>query len=341
MKNNDAYESILEMYEGKPFTVSKVADSLLRVLRFQFTPEEAELAVKVGLKGGKLDQIQERSGIEKNKLKNMLNTMADKGTMWISPGTEDPTYQTIGVAGPGLLETGGWGNVRFPHSIQLLKALYAFQLDFAKNILGEMPFSVAQVWTTPAALPDDADSNENVAEKIKEAGYWGVSTCSCRLPHWIADPGNHCEHLLETCLFMSDIARWGVEHGICREITYDEVLEILRKCNEDGLVHTYDPNDFICNCCPDCCVLQIGAREPGAKVLEPSAFVAKVDDSTCNSCNTCADRCPFGAIEVNVHALVDINKCLGCGVCFPTCSTDSIHFVRRAKVEEPSTEAVI
>jgi Pyruvate/2-oxoacid:ferredoxin oxidoreductase delta subunit len=258
--------------------------------------------------------------------------------MWISPGTEDPTYKTIGVAGPGLLETGGWGNVRFPHSIQLLKALYAFQLDFAKNILGEMPFSVAQVWTTPAALPDDADPNENVAEKIKEAGYWGVSTCSCRLPHWIADPGNHCEHLLETCLFMSDMARWGVEHGICREITYDEVLYILQKCNEDGLVHTYDPNDFICNCCSDCCVLQIGGREPGAKVLEPSAFVAQVDDSTCNSCNTCADRCPFGAIEVNAHALVDINKCLGCGVCFPTCSTDSIHFVRRAKAEELSSK---
>lgn len=341
MKNNDAYEAILEMYEGKPFTTSKVADSLIEVLRFQFTPEEAELAVKVGLRGGKLGQIHERSGIEKNKLKKMLNTMADKGTMWISPGKEDPTYRTIGVAGPGLLETGGWGNVRFPHSIQLLKALYAFQLDFAKNILGEMPFSVAQVWTTPAALPEDADPNENVAEKIKEAGYWGVSTCSCRLPHWIADPGNHCEHLLETCLFMSDIARWGVEHGICREITYDEVLEILRKCNEDGLVHTYDPDDFICNCCSDCCVLQIGDREPGAKVLEPSAFVAQVDDSTCNSCNTCADRCPFGAIEINAHALVDINKCLGCGVCFPTCTTKSIRFVRRPKTEELSSKAVV
>jgi len=340
MKNGNAYESILEMYEGKPFKTSKVADTLIEVLRLQFTPEEAELAVKVGLKGGKLDQIQERTGIEKSKLKKMLNTMADKGTMWISPGIEDPTYQTIGVAGPGLLETGGWGNVRFPHSIQLLKALNTFKLDFAKNILGKMPFSVAQVWTTPDALPDDAEPSENVAEKIKEAGYWGVSTCSCRLPHWVADPGNHCEHLLETCLFMKDIARWGVEHGLCREITYDEVLEILRKCNGDGLVHTYDPNDFICNCCPDCCVLQIGAGEPGAKVLEPSAFVAQVDDSTCSACSTCSDRCPFGAIQVNEYAFVDVDKCLGCGVCFPTCTTESIRFARRPKAEEPSLETV-
>lgn len=340
MKDSSAYESMLEMYKGKPFETSKVADTLIEVLRLQFTPEEAELAVKVGLKGGKLDQIQERTGIEKNKLKKMLSTMADKGTMWISPGTEDPTYRTIGIAGPGLLETGGWGNVRFPHSIKLLKALYMFQLDFAKNVLGEMPFSVAQVWTTPAALPDDAEPKENVAERIREAGYWGVSTCSCRLPHWVADPGNHCEHLLETCLFMGDMARWGVEHGICREITYDEVLEILRKCNEDGLVHTYDPNDFICNCCSDCCVLQIGAREPGARVLEPSAFVAQVDDSTCSACSNCSDRCPFGAIQVDEYALVNVDKCLGCGVCFPTCTTESIRFVRRTKAEEPSLETV-
>ena len=340
MNNNDAYESILEMYEGKPFTVSKVADSLLEVLRFQFTPEEAELAVKVGLKGGKLDEIQARTGIEKNKLKKMLNTMADKGTMWIRPGKEDPTYRTIGVAGPGLLETGGWGNIRFPYSVQLMKALYEFQLDFATKILAKIPFSVAQVWTTPAALPADAEPNQNVAERIKEAGYWGVSTCSCRLPHWIADPGNHCDHLVETCLFLGDMARWGVEHGMCREITYQNAIEILQKCNEEGLVHTYDPNEFICNCCPDCCVLQVGNREPGAKVLQPSEFVAQIDESTCNACSNCADRCPFGAIEVNAHALVDINKCLGCGVCFPTCSTDAIHFVRRAKAEEPSTEAV-
>jgi hypothetical protein len=126
MKTIDAYQSLLDMYDGSPFKTSRVADSLIEVLRLQFTPEEADLATKVGLKGGKLDQIQERTGIEKTKLKKMLGTMADKGTMWISPGKEDPTYRTIGVAGPGLLETGGWGNVRFPHSVQLMKALYAF-----------------------------------------------------------------------------------------------------------------------------------------------------------------------------------------------------------------------
>jgi NAD-dependent dihydropyrimidine dehydrogenase PreA subunit len=258
----------------------------------------------------------------------MLNTMADKATAWISPGQEDPDYRTVWIAGPGLVETGGWGNIRFPHSVQLLKALHRFEVEFAKKSLPITSYPV-QVWTTPAALPDDAEPKENVAERIKAAGCWGISTCSCRLPHWVADPGNHCNHLLETCLFMGDVARWGVEHGMCREITYDEVVDLLRRCNEDGLVHTYDPLDFICNCCSDCCVFHVCLKETGHNPLTPSPFVARIDESTCSACGTCADRCPFGAIEVNASATVDPDKCLGCGVCFPTCTTGSVSFTRR------------
>jgi electron transport complex protein RnfB len=327
MTEKDVYQQLFDKYARVP-GVSETADSLMELLRLQFTPEEAELALKVGSRGRKLHEIQESTGIEKGNLRGMLNTMADKGTMWISPGQKDPDYKTIGIAGPGLLETGGWGNVRFPHSVQLMKALHKFQSDFSRECLPRINFPV-QVWLTPAALPDDADITENVAEMIKKAGYWGVSTCSCRLPHWVADPGNHCHHLLETRIFMGDMARWGVEHGMCREITYEGAVELLRKCNEDGLVHSYDPNDFICNCCSDCCVFHVGIRQTGAKLLQPSNFVAHIDDSTCQACGTCAERCPMGAIEVNDHASADKRKCIGCGVCFPTCSSNSIRFIRR------------
>lgn len=327
MIDKDVYQQLFDKYARVP-GISEMADSFMELLRLQFTPEEAALALKVGTRGRKLSKIQERSGIEKGKLKGMLNTMADKGTMWITPGQSDPDYKTIGIAGPGLIETGGWGNVRFPHSVQLMKALHRFQIDFSRECLPKINFPV-QVWLTPAALPDDADPTENVAEMIKGAGMWGVSTCSCRLPHWVTDPGNHCTHLLETCLFMGDMARWGIEHGMCRKITYKEAVELLRKCNEDGLIHSYDPNDFICNCCSDCCVFHVGIRQTGAKLLQPSNFVAHIDDSTCQACGTCADRCPMGAIAVNDHAAVDEDKCIGCGVCFPTCPSDSILFIRR------------
>ncbi len=331
MITKDIYQALYEMYSI--FNVHLVKDTFMDLLCVQFTPEEADVAIKVGFDGGKIEQVQQKVGMEKGKLKKVLNTMADKGTMWIDPGVDDPTYKTIGLAGPGLVETAGWGNIRFPHSVELMKKLHYFELDFARNWLPAVGVPVARVWLTPAALPADAKPEENVAEQIKKSAPYGISTCSCRLPHWIADPGNHCTFPLETCMFMGKMTKWGLEHGMCREITYEEALDILRRSNEAGLVHTYDPNDFICNCCNDCCVLLMGQYTTGAQILQPSEFMPVIDEAECTACGTCADRCPMDAITIEEVAEVNLDKCLGCGVCFPTCPSEAIHFERRPPVK--------
>ncbi len=328
MVEKDVYESLFEMYD-KYCTLHMIRDSTKALLREQFTPKEAELAIKIGLVGGKIDELQEKTGIEKNRLEKILRTMSGKGTMWIDPGSDNPTYRTIGFAGPGIVETGGWGNIRFPNSVKIMKALHHFEVDVATKWLPAMGIPVARVWLTPDALPVDAKPTENVAEMIRDEGIWGISTCSCRLPHWIADPGKHCEHLLETCLFMGDMAKWGLENGMCREICYEEAVDILKTCNENGLVHTHDPDEFICNCCHDCCVFFVGINNTGAKILTPSEFIPQINDDSCTACSLCEKRCPVNAIEVDEKADVNLEKCLGCGVCFPTCPTESIQFVRR------------
>jgi NAD-dependent dihydropyrimidine dehydrogenase PreA subunit len=335
MTEKDAHEALLDMYGESALMDDSLRDTLIEVLRLQFTGEEASLALEVGFGGVTLDAVHRKTGLEEGRLRKRLRTMALKGTMWITPGSGDPEYRTIGIAGPGLIETGGWGNVRFPHSVKLLKALRAFQIDFAKKMLARLPVPVARVWAAPAALPEDASEEDDVFARIARAGYWGVSTCSCRLPHWVSDPGDHCEHLLETCLFLGENARWGIEHGLCRGITLEEALDIMRRCHEDGLVHSYDPDEFICNCCPDCCVLQIGHAEPGACVLEHSGFVAAVEAGSCSGCGTCEERCPFQAIRVDDHGTVDAEACLGCGVCVPTCETGSVRLVRRPEEDQP------
>ncbi len=331
MADKDIYRELFEMYA--PFKVEMLADSMTELMRAQFTPEEAALAIKVGFAGGKLDEIQERTGIEKAKLRGMLESMAKKGTMWIDPGTDDPRYRTIGFGGPGLIETGGWGNIKFPNSVQIMKALHGLEVEVGKKWLPALGTPVTRVWLTPAAVPEDARPTENLAEMVKRAGQWGISTCSCRLPHWIADPGNHCTNPLETCMFMGEMVRWGLEQNMCREISYEEAMDTLRECNEAGMVHTHDPAEFVCNCCDDCCVFFVGIKEAGAKPLYPSEFIPVVDELGCDACCLCEDRCPVDAIEVEDIATVDLDKCLGCGVCFPTCPTESIEFARRPGTE--------
>ena len=330
-KERDIYQELFGLYAL--FKVDILADSMLELLRVQFTPEEADLAVKVGLGGGTLDELQQKTGMERARLQRMLATMADKGTMWTDPGREDPCYRTIGLAGPGLVEVGGWGNIRFADSVQIMKKLHDFEVDFAMKWLPAVGGPVTRVWLTPAALPEDAAPEENAAEVLRQAGPWGISTCSCRLPHWIADPGQHCTYPIETCLFAGEMTRWGLEHGMCREITCEEAIATLRKCNEEGLVHTHNPKEFLCNCCYDCCVFFVGIRGTGAKILRPSEFLPSFDESTCSACGVCEDRCPVDAITLDDFPALDEEKCLGCGVCFPACPTESIQFVRRPKTE--------
>ncbi len=332
MTKGDVYQRLFQEYSA--FKIDMTRESMMEVLRLQFTPQEAELAINVGFRPKKLEVIQRKTGADSVALKRMLSTMARKGTIYATPETQDPEYRLIGLGGPGLIETGGWGNIRFAHSVPLMKAMYRWQVDLAEKWFPSLGIPVTRVWTTPAALPKDARPEENLAEIMKKAGSWGVSTCSCRLPHWIADPGHHCAQELETCLFMGEMAKWGSENGMCRLITYDEALEVVHRSNRNGLVHTHDPAEFLCNCCRDCCIFFVSLRLTGTLPLEPSEFVASIDEDTCSACGACVDCCPVKAITVEDAASIDAGKCLGCGVCYPTCSSKSVRFVRRAPIQE-------
>lgn len=332
MKENDVYQQLADMIDEEDVVGIQKTPAVLKVLSLQFTPEEARLALQVHLTGAKLDEIAERSGIKKEKLKKLLNTMADKGTMFIEPGKEDPTYKVVGASAPGLTETGLWGNIKYPFTVELGKALHQVLKEWSEEKLCKLGFPFTPVWAGTLALPDDVQPSENLAEAIRDAGHWSVSPCPCRLSHWLVDPGNHCEHILETCIHTGDLSRWAVEHGMARELSYDEVVELLRECNRDGLVHTLEINSVICNCCDDCCAIFHG-HKLGAPTFIPSPFMAQVDEETCNACKTCAERCPVGAIEVDDFSSVNQDICLGCGVCVPTCKTKTMRLVRRPAVE--------
>ncbi len=65
----------------------------------------------------------------------------------------------------------------------------------------------------------------------------------------------------------------------------------------------------------------------GAAQLDPQ--VATVDAAACTWCGTCADACPFGAIEQvaldgKTVATVAAASCKGCGGCVPVCPEDAI-----------------
>lgn len=329
MSDKDTYEQLAKMIDEEDIVGMSITPAFLRLLNLQFTPQEAKLALDIHLTGAKIDELAERSGIAKEKLKDMLMTMADKGTVFYNVGEDDPVYKIVGSAAPGFIETGMWGNIKYPFSVELGKAINEVLKEWSEEKLCKLGFPFAPVWAGVASLPDDVQPSENLAEVMKDAGHWSTSPCPCRLSHWLVDPGNHCEHILETCIHSGDMSKWAVKHGMAKELTYDELVELLRKCTEDGLVSTLNINNCVCNCCTDCCAIFHG-QNTGVQVFIPSPFIAQVDESECNACGNCEECCPMGAITIEDVASINTEVCLGCGVCVPSCGSNSLKLARRA-----------
>ena len=62
----------------------------------------------------------------------------------------------------------------------------------------------------------------------------------------------------------------------------------------------------------------------GLHTISSSNYVAQVDPELCVACGNRWDRCPMNATAVGEEdiAVVDEKRCIGCGVCTPTCDPE-------------------
>ena len=163
---------------------------------------------------------------------------------------------------------------------------------------------------------------EDVIKIIENAKTLSVTKCSCR----VIDGA--CGKPLEVCMQVDRAAEYNLERGTGRALSKAEAIDMLKMCEEKGLVHVADNRQVaghvICNCCSDCCMnwsIMTGPK----KWVAPSRFEAIVDPDLCTGCETCLDRCFFDAIAVkNDLAAVDPGKCMGCGVCAVSCPTEAL-----------------
>jgi Fe-S-cluster-containing hydrogenase component 2 len=151
--------------------------------------------------------------------------------------------------------------------------------------------------------------------------------------------GEGCDKPMETCLGMGSAADLYIRHGLGREISQDEALQILEVANQAGLVlqpgNAVEAN-FICCCCGDCCgVLRNVKRHPQPASVVSSGYYASSDPQVCSACGDCVDRCQMEAVSVdNGYAVVDLQRCIGCGLCVTTCTTGAMHLQRKAQDEQ-------
>lgn len=186
----------------------------------------------------------------------------------------------------------------------------------------------------PCVVPVDL-----IKKMLNEVNYISSTYfCICR-------EGKNCKNYPKDvcCLMFGDLGKTAVKNGVAYEISKETALERLDLAAESGLIPqalwveveqylwgVQDMSRFfeICFCDPCCCVAMNNARYGAPDVKERfggSGWQAIVDNDKCTGCGKCVDSCPQRVITLT-NGKIGINKeyCFGCGLCKEQCSLKAI-----------------
>lgn len=155
------------------------------------------------------------------------------------------------------------------------------------------------------AIPAKAESvdSEHLSYWLKKYTTFAALPCVCRMSKEVLDEGDG-EDPEDMCLAVGDMARYSVETGRGRYITYDEAMEIIYKAEEMGCVHQITNLDGpehilgICNCGVGSCLALRSSQFFNTPNLSRSAYVAHVDKGNCVACGKCVEVCPASAVKL-------------------------------------------
>ncbi len=332
----DAYEQLAQRLDALPNGFPRTESGIeLRILKKIYTEDEAEITTSLKLMPQPPDQIAEGLGRDSAGMAEKLEDMVVTGK--------------IGGMGPK--------DARMYHILPWVVGVYEFQMPFMDKELAELfeeyieegklfeeigKFSPGFLYAIPIEQAIDAEQKihpyENVREMMNKAKTFVTRDCICRKEQKLL--GNECGKPQGNCISFStnENAFEDDYHG--RIVDREEAERIMKEAADAGMVHSTMNMDeetyHFCNCCPCCCGVLRGMRrfnKPG--VLTRSNFYASINPDDCVQCGTCADeRCPMEAISEGDDAYeVNRERCIGCGVCVPTCPSEAISLVRKPEDE--------
>lgn len=272
-------------------------------------------------------ELAEKTGMGEAEIEAMIEPLFKKGLLFKSKKPEGTRYyrvrQTLQMHDSTAVM------VNPPRKmLELWKAFMAEEFDdYSRKLEQLLPAPVIRVIPVNVSVQPESRilSFDDVRSIIDEARTLAVTPCSCR----VIDGA--CGKPIEVCVQIDKAAEYALERGTGRRLEKNEALEMMKMCEEEGLVHVTGNKrtlgHVICNCCSDCCLNWPSVRTGMGKFVVPSRFQAEADPLKCTSCETCLDRCYFEAITMEGEkdtAYVRAEKCMGCGLCLVTCPAEAI-----------------
>lgn len=172
---------------------------------------------------------------------------------------------------------------------------------------GNMPIGKGPMRVIPIERAIDGEtrkaSYEEVSKFLNDNDIFSVSDCSCRTSREVMGEG--CGHLKEDmCVQMGHAAEYYIKTGRGREITREEAFEIIKRAEDNGLMHSIPNVDgvgkthAICNCCGCGCFAMRLAEEWVNPDMVRSNYVSKVNRENCVACGECVEVCPTNSLKL-------------------------------------------
>lgn len=331
-----------EMPVGYPVSESGVEIDLLKEM---FTLEQARLAAHLDYKHQAVDEVLETAGEEfgsREELRGHLDEIVAKGG--IARRTRDGQDQYALI--PLVL----WG--MFEHRLKMLTPSYLgnfgqymqkeFGAELATVSLPRSRYIPVEESVEPDLRISTYDELHHLIEQAEDRLC--VQECICRKVQDLQGKPCAATDRREVCMSFGDLADLYVAEGWGRRISQEEAFEIARQSEAEGLVlmpgNSQDPT-FMCACCDDCCaLLTMYKYVPRPADVVASNYYVEVDAELCKAHADCVGQCPTDALALESNlAVVDLGRCIGCGLCVPVCPEHAIRLVKKTdETVPPRTE---
>ena len=271
--------------------------------------DEADIAIAAGLRKERTaGYLAKKVGKTVQEVQPLLDNLVYYGIFRRSMDKalgEDVYYMQIFA--PGILEMMVNQKELLETHPEVGRAFDEYTRNLAANMGAMIPdgYGLMRVIPVESALEgiEGVSDYERISHYLDKYDRFSVSPCSCRASR--SSLGDGCGHLEEDmCVQMGRGAEHYIRTGRAREITREQAIEIIRRAEENGLMHDMvnieEPGESaaICNCCACACFgLRVGLMF-GARDAIRSNYVAEVDEAKCVACGQCVETCPGNALKL-------------------------------------------
>lgn len=277
------------------------------VLACIVTDEMADVGLAMDLrKPQTIEQIAKRCGKSIEETKRLAYKLADVGGCIFHDENGTDVFE-LTVFVPGVMEKTNAKREYAEIHPEIPRAFEDYARRRGKVLSPNMPIGMGPMRVIPIESAIDGDTRaasfEEISFHLNKHNKFAVAPCTCRVSRRLLGEG--CGVLEdELCIQLGEGADYYIRTGRAREITKEEAIEIIKKAEDNGLMHSIPNIDgaetlyAICNCDRDSCYSLRNAQYFNSPDMIRSNYVAEVNTDNCVACGQCVENCPMSALKL-------------------------------------------